>query len=47
MICGQRVRLIGTKTKDQYPELLRRIRSRNPQRDKNLVLLTNNMELAP
>ena len=35
------------KTKDQYPELLRRIRYRDPQRDKNLVFLTNNMELAP
>ena len=47
VICDQRVRLTGTKTKDQYPELLRRIRYRDPQRDKNLVFLTNNMELAP
>ncbi len=47
VICDQRVRLTGTKTKDRYPELLRRIRYRDPQRDMNLVFLTNNMELAP
>ena len=47
VICDQRVRLTGTNTKDQYTELLRRICYRDPQRDKNLVFLTNNMELTP
>ena len=47
LVCDQRVRLTGTDTRHHYPELLRRIRYRDPERDRNLVFLTNNMELPP
>ena len=39
--CAQTIALDGVRTKQHYPERLRRIRYKDPQSDKTLVFLTN------
>jgi hypothetical protein len=45
IVCDQRVRLNGYYAQKHYPELLRRIRYRDPKTAKTLVFLTNNTAL--
>ena len=45
VICDQTIMLTGLNTRDKYPQPLRRISYRHPQRDKKLVFLTNDIEL--
>jgi Transposase DDE domain/Domain of unknown function (DUF4372) len=45
--CDQIVRLKSNWSAKSYPELMRRIRSRNPDTAKEVVLLTNNFFSAP
>jgi hypothetical protein len=45
LICDQTIRLTGTYTCKTYPDALRRIKLRDPESRKTLVLLTNNREL--
>jgi transposase len=43
--CDQTIRLTGTKTAKEYPQLLRRIKYVDAQTGKRLVFLTNNFKL--
>lgn len=43
--CDQSIRLTGATTKKDYPELLRRIKYRDPETGKLLVFLTNDFAL--
>jgi transposase len=43
--CDQSIRLTGQKTAGYYPELLRRVKYRDPETDRSLVFLTNDFEL--
>jgi hypothetical protein len=45
VLCDQRIVLTGRFTRAHYPDTLRRIEFRDPQRDRTLVFLTNNFEL--
>ena len=45
LICDQVVRPSGVHSATDYPDQLRRIRYRDPERDKTLVFLTNNFVL--
>lgn len=45
MICDQRIALNGHYCAKAYPELLRRIRFKDPESGKTLVFLTNNTAL--
>ena len=45
VICDQRVALNGHYASRHYPELMRRIRYKNPETGKTLVFLTNNTAL--
>ncbi len=45
MICDQRVMLNGCHSARKYPELLRRIRFKDPDLGKTLVFLSNNTAL--
>ena len=45
IICDQAISLDGNDTSRDYPELLRRIRFKNPESDKTLVFITNNFAL--
>lgn len=45
VICDQRVLLNGRRSRQKYPEYLRRIRDRDPDSGKALVFLTNNTAL--
>ena len=45
VICDQRVMLNGFYSSQNYPELLRRIRFKDPESGKTLVFLTNNTAL--
>ena len=45
IICDQRIALNGFYTSQAYPELLRRIRFKDPESGKTLVFLTNNTVL--
>ncbi len=46
LICDQTIVLTGQYTGETYPEPLRRIKLRDPDRTKSLVLLTNNRTLS-
>ena len=46
IICDQTVALIGTTSRKDYPEHLRRIRYKDPDTGKTLVFLTNNFTLS-
>ena len=46
IICDQTIVLTGTNSGEDYPEHLRRIRFKDPQTGKTLVLLTNNFTLS-
>ena len=43
--CDQSIRLTGQTTAKKYPELLRRVKYRDPETDRSLVFLTNDFEL--
>ena len=43
--CDQSIRLTGQTTAKKYPELLRRIKYRDPETDRSLVFLTNDFVL--
>jgi len=43
ILCGQKVRLTGTKARKNYPELIRRIKYLDGETGKRFVFLTNNM----
>lgn len=45
MICDQTIMLTGEFTSDYYPQPLRRIKVRDPDNGKSLVVLTNNLDL--
>ena len=45
IICDQRIALTGNNSRHAYPQLLRRIRFKDPQTGKTLVFLTNNLTL--
>ena len=45
VMCDQRVALNGHQSARDYPEMLRRVRFKDPQTGKRLVFLTNNMIL--
>ena len=45
LICDQTIKLAGIKTAASYPNVLRRIKYRDRDRDKTLVFLTNNFTL--
>jgi len=45
LICDQTIVLTGSKSRNAYPEKLRRIKFRDPETDKTLVFLTNNFAL--
>jgi hypothetical protein len=45
IICDQTVALTGYQTSRNYPDLVRRIRFRDPSTAKTLIFLTNNFEL--
>jgi hypothetical protein len=47
VICDQTVRLVGSLSRQRYPDHFRRIRFKHPETGKNLVLITNNFELPP
>lgn len=44
--CDQSIRLVSTYPAKGYPDLMRRIRYRDPEKDKRLVFLTNNFDLS-
>jgi transposase len=43
--CDQSIRLTGQTTAKKYPELLRRVKYRDPETNRSLVFLTNDFEL--
>ena len=43
--CDQTISLDGFYTRQDYPELLRRIRFKDPESGKTLVFITNNFSL--
>jgi len=43
ILCDQRVRLCGMRTRKKYPELIRRVKFIDGETGKKLVFLTNNM----
>ena len=45
IICDQTISLDGFYTRQDYPELLRRIRFKDPESGKTLVFITNNFSL--
>jgi hypothetical protein len=45
IVCDQTIALTGTTSRKDYPEHLRRIRLKDPDTGKTLVLLTNNVTL--
>ncbi len=45
VICDQRILMNGLRIRDDYPELIRRIRCKDPETGKTLIFLTNNMSL--
>jgi hypothetical protein len=45
VICDQRIYMNGRRIRQDYPELLRRIRFKDPDTGKTLIFLTNNMGL--
>jgi Domain of unknown function (DUF4372)/Transposase DDE domain len=45
LICDQTIALDGPRTRHDYPEHLRRVRFRDPETDKSLVFLTNQLTL--
>jgi hypothetical protein len=45
IICNQTISLDGNDTSRDYPELLRRIRFKDPESGKTLVFITNNLAL--
>jgi len=45
IICDQTIALTGATSRKDYPEHLRRIRFKDPETDKTLVFLTNNITL--
>lgn len=45
LICDQVIRTDGAKTKNAYPESLRRIKYRSPDTGKVLIFLTNDLDL--
>ena len=45
IICDQTISLDGFYTRQDYPELLRRIRFKDPEAGKTLVFITNNFSL--
>jgi len=45
VICDQRILMNGVRIRDDYPELIRRIRFRDPETGKTLIFLTNNKSL--
>jgi len=45
LICDQTIKLTVSATAKSYPDKLRRIKYRDPETDKVLVFLTNNMDL--
>ena len=45
IICDQTISLDGFYTRQDYPELLRRIRFKDPESGKTLVFITNNLSL--
>lgn len=45
LICDQTITLDGPRTRKDYPEHLRRVRFRDPETDKTLVFLTNQVTL--
>jgi hypothetical protein len=45
IICDQTIALTGATSRKDYPEHLRRIRFKDPETDKTLVFLTNNVTL--
>ncbi len=48
IICDQTISLDGFDTRQGYPELLRRIRFKDPETGKTLVFITNNFAcIAP
>lgn len=44
--CDQTIRLTGVSSRNDYPELLRRIKYRDPETGRILVFLTNNFSLS-
>ena len=46
VICDQRILMNGARIRDDYPELMRRIRFKDPETGKTLIFLTNNMSLS-
>ena len=46
IMCDQTIALTGTKSRNDYPEHLRRIRYKDPETGKTLVFLTNNFTFA-
>jgi hypothetical protein len=47
LICDQTILFTGANSAPGYPEPLRRVKLRDPERAQTLVLLTNNTELPP
>ena len=47
IICDQTISLDGFYTRQDYPELLRRIRFKDPESGKTLVFITNNFRFRP
>lgn len=45
VICDQRILMNGVRIRDDYPELIRRIRFKDPETGKTLIFLSNNMSL--
>lgn len=45
LVCDQTVRLTGPKSAEAYPGELRRVRARDPETGKNVVVLTNDFTL--
>jgi IS4 transposase len=45
VICDQRILMNGVRIRDDYPELMRRIRFKDPETGKTLIFLSNNMSL--
>ena len=45
VICDQRILMNGARIRDDYPELMRRIRFKDPETGKSLIFLSNNMSL--
>ena len=44
VICDQRILMNGVRIRDDYPELIRRIRFKDPETGKTLIFLSNNMK---